>query len=161
MSFACDAMLGRLARWLRLAGFDVSFDPGLPVLERVGQARAAGRWLLTCNRELAALAGPRALLLRTRTTDLQIVELRERLPLSADPSRFLTRCSCCNGLLQGVGRDAVLGRLPPYVATHAERFMKCVGCERIYWPGTHTGRILHTLDAWFHVRPVREPETGA
>jgi hypothetical protein len=149
LSFACDAMLGRLARWLRLAGYDASFDPDVPGLALVGQARADGRWLLTCDRELAGMAGPRALLLRERTAVKQVSELRGRLPLAAHPSRFLTRCSRCNGLLEEVGREAVINLIPPYVATHAGRFVACRECGRVYWPGTHVERIVRTLETWF------------
>lgn len=149
LRFACDAMLGRLARWLRLAGYDVSFDPDVPGPALAGQARADNRWLLTCDRELAGMAGPRALLLRERAAGKQVSELRGRLPLAAHPSRFLTRCSCCNGLLEEIGREAVIDRVPPYVATHADRFVVCQRCGRVYWPGTHVGKIVHTLETWF------------
>ncbi len=148
LRFACDAMLGRLARWLRFAGFDVSFDASLPGLPLAGEAQADGRWLLTCDRRLAALAGPRVVLLRRAGAAAQIRELRERLPLAAEPARFLTRCSRCNGSLQAVARDAVGDRVPPYVAAHAPRFMACTRCGWLYWPGTHAGRIARQLEEW-------------
>ncbi len=148
LRFACDAMLGRLARWLRFAGFDVSFDPSLPDLPLAGRARAEGRWLLTCDRRLAAVAGPRVVLLRRAGVAAQIRELRERLPLAAEPARFLTRCSRCNGTLEEVAREAVRDRVPPYVAAHATRFMACTRCGWLYWPGTHAGRIARQLKEW-------------
>ena len=149
LTFACDAMLGRLARWLRLAGFDVSYTPELPDLALAGQARAEQRWLLTCDRRLAAVAGPRALLLRAQTTGEQVAELRNRLPLTVQPDLFLTRCSCCNTPLELVPGETVRDRVPPYVAIHAGRFMACRGCGKVYWPGTHVGRIARTLEEWF------------
>ena len=149
MTFACDAMLGRLVRWLRLAGFDVTYAPQLPDLELAGKARAEQRWLLTCDRRLAALAGPRSLLLRTRTTGQQIAELRARLPITATSGSFLTRCSSCNAQLEAVPPEAVRDRVPPYVAAHAGRFMACRGCGKVYWPGTHVGRITRALEEWF------------
>jgi len=153
LRFACDPTLGRLARWLRLAGFDAVFDPTLPAPSLVGQARASGRWLLTRSGALAAIAGPRAVLLRAPATDRQVAELRERLPLVAEPARFLTRCSCCNEPLREVARAAVLERVPPYVAAHADRFVACRRCGRVYWPGTHVGRIVARLEAWFIGQP--------
>ncbi len=157
LRFACDATLGRLARWLRLAGFDTSFERAAAPAATVGRARAEGRWLLTRDRALAASAGPRARLLHADATGAQIAELRARLPFAADRTRFLTRCSCCNGALGEVARAAALHRVPPFVAAHAPRFVACAGCGRLYWPGTHVGRIVRTLDAWF-VAPAR---TGA
>ena len=149
MTFACDAMLGRLARWLRLAGFDVSYSPELPDFALAGRARAEQRWLLTCDRHLAALAGPRSLLLRARATGEQIAELRARLPVTVRSSLFLTRCSCCNAPLEAVSRETVRDRVPPYVAVHSDRFMACRSCGRVYWPGTHVGKIIRTLEVWF------------
>ncbi len=149
LTFACDAMLGRLARWLRLAGFDTAYAPGLADRALAGQARAEQRWLLTCDRRLAAVAGPRALLLRARTTGEQVAELRDRLPLTVHPGLFLTRCSCCNTPLESVPGAAVRDRVPPYVAVHAGRFMACRGCGKVYWPGTHVGKIARTLEEWF------------
>ncbi len=141
-------MLGRLARWLRFAGFDVSFDPSLPELPLAGLARGEGRWLLTCDRRLASFAGPRVVLLRRAGVAEQMRELRERLPLDVDPARFLTRCSCCNGTLEEVAREAAQNRVPPYVAVHAPRFMACNRCGRLYWPGTHASRIARQLEGW-------------
>ncbi len=149
LTFACDAMLGRLARWLRLAGFDVAYAADLPDLALAGRARVEQRWLLTCDRRLAAIAGPRSLLLRSRTTGEQVAELRERLPLAVRADLFLTRCACCNARLEVAAGEAVRDRVPPYVAAHADRFMSCPGCGRVYWPGTHVGRILRTLEEWF------------
>jgi uncharacterized protein with PIN domain len=149
LRFACDAMLGRLARWLRFAGFDATFLPDLPDLAVAGQARAEGRWLLTRDRKLAALAGPRVVLLRGRGVGEQVGELRTRLPMSVQPERFFSRCSRCNGLLAEVAREAVCDRVPPYVAVHARRFFSCPSCGRVYWPGTHPSRIARRLEAWF------------
>jgi uncharacterized protein with PIN domain len=149
LCFACDAMLGRLARWLRFAGFDTTFLPDVPDRTVAGQARAEGRWLLTRDRRLAASTGPRVVLLRGRTVGEQVAELRARLPLVARPELFFTRCSCCNGSLVEVPREAVRDRLPPYVAVHANRFFSCPGCRRVYWPGTHPERITRKLLLWF------------
>jgi uncharacterized protein with PIN domain len=147
--FACDAMLGRLARWLRFAGFDTTFLPDSPDPAVAGRARAEGRWLLTRDRSLAAAAGPRVILLRGRSVGEQVRELRGRLPLVVNRDRFFTRCSVCNTSLEEVTRGEVGGRVPPYVAVHADRFVTCPGCGRVYWPGTHLRRITHQLEAWF------------
>jgi uncharacterized protein len=147
--FVCDAMLGRLARWLRFAGFDAAFEPSIGDAALAGRARAEGRWLLTCDRGLAAAAGPRVVLLRGRRAADQVAELRARLPLTVDRGRFFTRCSCCNRSLTAVAAEAVRDRVPPYVAVHADRFVACSECGRVYWPGSHTGRIARQLEAWF------------
>ncbi len=148
-AFACDAMLGTLARWLRFAGFDTSYDPDLPDPVLAAAARREGRWLLTRDRRLAAGAGPRVILLRHGDLASQVGELRGRLALVADPGRAFTRCSRCNGALEPVEAAAVADRVPPYVAAHAGRFVLCPGCRRIYWPGTHAQRISDRIKELF------------
>ncbi|MBP1620337.1 MAG: hypothetical protein H6Q02_1104 [Acidobacteria bacterium] len=139
--FACDAMLGTLARWLRFAGFDTSFDPALSDPALAAAARREGRWLLTRDRLLAAVAGPRVVMLRRPDLAGQVGELRSRLALAADPGRAFTRCSRCNGALEPVAGAVVADLVPPYVAANASRFVRCPGCRRVYWPGTHAERI--------------------
>jgi uncharacterized protein with PIN domain len=147
--FACDAMLGTLARWLRFAGFDTFFERAIADPALAATARAEGRWLLTRDRRLAAFAGPRAMLLREKALAAQIREVRARLPVDADPCRFLTRCPQCNHLLDPVAAEAVRDVVPPYVATHAAAFRRCRGCGRCYWRGTHVGRIERRLGELF------------
>ena len=142
-------MLGTLARWLRFAGFDTSYDPNLPDPALAAVARQEGRWLLTRDRRLAAAAGPRVILLRQPDLARQVGELRGRLALFLDPQRIFTRCSRCNGVLEPVERGDVARRIPPYVAAHAERFVLCPGCQRVYWPGSHTQRIADRIRELF------------
>jgi hypothetical protein len=157
--FVCDAMLGSLARWLRFAGFDTLYEPESRTPTLVGRARAEGRWLLTLDRSLAARAGPRVVLLHGADVALQLADLRRRLPLVIERERFLSRCSCCNGALQEITREEAAARVPPYVAATASRFFFCPGCGRIYWPGTHPGRIARRLEALFG--PLAPPEVDS
>lgn len=151
LAFACDAMLGSLARWLRFAGFDTFFDAGLPDTALAARARHEGRWLITADRRLAATAGPRSLLLTAKGLAAQVAEVRRRTPMTVDPARFFTRCSRCNGAMREASRGEVIDLVPPYVAATADRFRRCEGCARVYWPGTHTVRIAETLASLFGV----------
>jgi uncharacterized protein len=147
VSFACDAMLGGLARWLRLAGLDTSYDPDLDDADLARRATAEGRWLLTRDRALAAVSGPRVVLLRAGVLAEQLAEVVARLDLEVDEAGFFTRCSVCNGGLAEASPAAVGDRVPPWVATHVERFSVCTVCGKVYWPGTHHARILARLRA--------------
>jgi uncharacterized protein len=142
-------MLGTLARWLRFAGFDTRYEPSWSDAELAGLARAEGRWLLTRDRELASIAGPRVVLLKSGDLDALVAELRDRLELPVDTARFMTRCAECNGELREATRGEIEGRVPPYVATHGERFRRCAGCDRVYWRGTHSVRISRRLEELF------------
>jgi uncharacterized protein with PIN domain len=138
--FICDAMLGSLARWLRLFGFDCLYLSGADDQELARLASHEGRWLLTRDRDLAAV-GPRTVLVRSDELEGQLREVFERHGLCPEPSLELARCSACNGELVATERDQVLHKVPPYVARTAERFRSCRSCGRVYWPGTHSERI--------------------
>ncbi len=152
-SFACDAMLGSVAHWLRFAGFDTTYQPARSGVAVAALARAEGRWLLTSDRDLASAAGPRVLLLHAKGVDLAIAELRTRLGLEVDPARFFTRCAECNGEIEEASRGAVVMQVPPFVAAHTEHFRRCRSCGRVYWSGSHVGRIAARLERLF-VSPI-------
>jgi len=149
MRFSCDAMLGTLARWLRLAGFDTIFDPGLTDAELAASSRKEGRWLLTRDRALASAAGPRVVLLRATALAAQLDEVRERLPLDRHQGRWLSRCPRCNGELREASPEEVATRVPPYVAAQIREFRVCAVCTHVYWAGTHVPRIASRLAAIF------------
>lgn len=144
-------MLGGLARWLRLAGYDTSFDTGLDDHQLAAASRQEGRWLLTRDRVLAAHAGPRVVLLRALDTAAQVTEVVGRLDLRLRSDLCFTRCSRCNGRLEDVARESVAEVVPPWVAAHTARFSRCPGCGQVYWAGSHQPRIKARLEACFAV----------
>jgi uncharacterized protein with PIN domain len=140
-------MLGSLARWLRFFGYDAEFgDPSHDDSHLADRARDEGRWLLTRDRGLASL-GPRTVLIRADELEGQLVEVFLRLDLRPESGLDRARCGECNGELEPVEADQVAGVVPPYVFRTAERFKRCNGCGRVYWPGSHSGRILETMQA--------------
>lgn len=141
--FLADGMLGRLAKWLRILGFDTAYDPALDDYALLRLARAEGRILLTCDHELAHHRGARSFLIES--TDL-VSQLRQVIyDLHLGLNAIFSRCPVCNTLLEALGREAVRDRVPAHVLeTHTE-FYHCPHCDRIYWPGTHRARMLETL----------------
>ncbi len=140
--FLCDAMLGSLARWLRLCGYDCLYlgtEPEDAELARI--ARLEDRWLLTRDRELAA-AGPKTQMVDAGILEAQLAEVLSRHSLPEPQDLEDSRCSDCNGLLEEVTAAEVAAAVPPYVLESAERFRRCSGCARVYWPGTH-GEQIH------------------
>ena len=143
--FLCDAMLGSLARWLRFFGYDAVFlDPGPEDRLLAEQARAEDRWLLTRDRELAAV-GPRTMLVRADELEDQLLEVFGRLGLRPDAILEHARCGECNGELEDVSREEVAEVTPPHVLATAPRFRRCTGCGRVYWRGSHGERILERM----------------
>ncbi len=133
-------MLGSLARWLRLLGYDAELDTVSPDGELARRAEREGRWLLTRDRRLAA-AGPRSLLVRSEDVNEQLAEVLGRLGLEPGDGGLGTRCSACNGEVEPVPGEAVQGLVPEHVWRTAREFRRCARCGRVYWRGSHVERI--------------------
>jgi len=139
--FLCDAMLGRLARWLRILGYDVHYDSGISDARALTLCQRQGRVLLTRDRALAGRArGLPRLLIHSQRLDEQLAEMVRALHLDLTRPR-LTRCLICNRQTQSVPRDEVAEVVPPYVLARTREFTRCPACGRVYWPGTHRTRI--------------------
>jgi uncharacterized protein with PIN domain len=143
--FVTDVHLARLARYLRLFGFDVVWDPDLDDPDLVGISLAEHRFLLT--RDLGLLMRGR---LRdgtyVRATDPreQILEILERFALRTVIAPF-TRCLACNGLLEELPNSEAASRVPESVAKRHDRFTTCRDCGRVYWPGSHHDRMARIV----------------
>ena len=143
--FVVDTMLGRLARWLRAMGYDTLYPGQADDRHLLQLARGEERILVTRDRMLARLAEPRSCLIHTEPVDDQVLEAVERLALSPDDDQWLSRCLECNERLERQARESLQGLVPEHVfATHSD-FMRCPGCARIYWAGSHADRMIERL----------------
>lgn len=142
--FVVDQMLGRLAKWLRVLGFDTLYSTSLDDPDLARLALAEDRILLTRDTQLARRRRLRCLLVRSDDPREQLRQVVEELclPLPAEP---LTRCLRCNELLADVDKTFVEARLPPYVRLTQEHFRRCAACGRVYWRGTHWERMHRAL----------------
>jgi hypothetical protein len=143
--FCADAMLGRLARWLRVLGYDTTWQAHVEDGALVRLALDEGRVLLTRDRDLPRQwRVPRCLVLGSDAPLEQLREVVERCGL--DPRRPLfRRCTRCNAPTGSVPRAEVAGRVPARVWRREERFTVCPGCGRVYWQGSHARRMRRTL----------------
>jgi uncharacterized protein len=150
--FAADAMLGRLARWLRVLGYDTSYDAGLPDPMLVQLAEGEGRVLLTRDRHLLRELRPaRAHEIRS---DAPLEQLRDVvLTLALEPPQELfTRCLLCNIALSLLDDSQASELLPPGVRGISGPVRQCSACGRLYWHGSHVRRMRlaleRTLPGW-------------
>lgn len=128
-------MLGTLAKWLRILGYDTLFEPDLDDHQLVRVARAEARVLLTRDRELARRRGVRTLLVTSENLDEQVRQVVAELGL--EPDRSFSRCPVCNEPLEALDRESARARVPAHVFRTQEAFKTCPGCRRVYWRGTH------------------------
>ena len=146
--FLADAMLGRLARWLRLLGFDTAYDAAIADAEIARRAIEEGRIVLTRDRALPEeWRLPRVVVLRAESLAEQLRELSRALPIRG--GRAFSRCTHCNAPLEDVAVERVAAQLPPRVVERQPAFRRCSGCDRVYWEGTHVERIRRVLDEIF------------
>ena len=141
--FLADVMLGSLARWLRILGYDAAYDNRIDDDEIIGRSRAEGRIALTRNTRLVhRLHRVPHLLVQGDDLVSQICQVLDYLGERIDSGRLLTRCVECNTLLEPISKQAVRERVPSYVYRTQPHFKHCPSCRRIYWGGTHREQIL-------------------
>jgi uncharacterized protein with PIN domain len=145
--FACDAMLGGLARWLRAAGYDASWHEGIADPALVQLAQAEGRTVLSSDGDVFAFAlvrdGVVPSLFVPRGLDIQ-AQLAHVLGALGLPLRE-PRCMACGGDLTERTKEEVADLVPPRSLAYHDRFWECVRCKRVFWHGTHWRRIVERL----------------
>jgi uncharacterized protein with PIN domain len=145
--FLADQMLGRLAVWLRLCGFDTADGPDRPDSWLLRRARDEGRILLTRDRALSRSGSASCYFVGAREVEAQLDEVIRSFALHIDRARLLSRCTRCNCLIEPVPLDLVVERVPPSVRERQRSFFRCPSCDRVYWEGDHCQRILDRLSA--------------
>jgi uncharacterized protein with PIN domain len=146
--FVADRNLGKLAKWLRILGYDTLYDRGSADRDFLRRAGEEGRIALTRKRDLASIAQPGSLVVvKADRVEAQIGEVLTELKSEPDPSRRMTRCLRCNALLEEVPKASVEGLVPAHVYGVSPRFRRCPRCEKIFWPGTHTRHVEERLKA--------------
>jgi uncharacterized protein with PIN domain len=147
ISFVVDDMLGALARYLRIMGYDAEYLSHYSerrLTELVGQ----GRVLLTRNRERARRYA-NSILVDCDLLKDQLMAVDEAVHLTRDHKSWFNRCIVCNSPLERAEEEAARGSVPDYVfTTHRERILFCPSCGRFYWPGTHRGRMMERFKDW-------------
>ena len=140
-SFVLDTHLGRLARYLRLLGFDALYSNDYADAELAAISAGQERILLTRDRGLLKhKIVDHGYCLRTTESRQQIVDVVRRFELAMHVAPY-TRCLACNGALESVSKAAVLHLLEPKTKLYYHQFKRCPQCGRVFWKGSHAGRL--------------------
>ncbi len=152
--FAADCMLGTLAKWLKILGYDTLYLNKVDDAELVEAARAQGRILLTRDRRMTERrrAAPFLLIAAEQPME-QLREVVTALGLVFDEDRILTRCLPCNEPTREAEPAAVRDLVPPYVHRTQVRFRRCPSCGRVYWGATHRENMLERIRGVFEGPP--------
>jgi hypothetical protein len=149
LKFITDCNVGKLAKWLRLMGYDTRFFNGSNDSHLVATALAEGRVILTrdtqiMKRRVITSGKLKAILIQGDEPELQIHQVIDALDL--DPKfRPFTLCLECNQVLVERDRGETKDLVPPYVYQTQSQFMQCPTCHRIYWRGTHWQAMTERL----------------
>ncbi len=139
--FILDVHLGKLARLLRMLGFDTLYRNSYRDPDIVRLAASEGRIVITRDRGILKTANvTHGYWVRSSDPDEQLREVIDRFDLTGQVRPF-HRCMACNAELLAVDKDAVLDRLPRRTANYFDEFHRCPECMRIYWKGSHYDKM--------------------
>ncbi len=154
MKIICDQMLGTLATWLRILGFDTLYiHHGLNDAAVLVLAQQEQRILITRDTILARKAHKQKIpvvLLQTTHLDEQLSTILTTF--CCDQQNILTRCILCNTLLRQIEKPDVYGKVPDAVVKQHQYFMMCPTCSRIYWKGTHYHNMIKKIEMMMNNR---------
>jgi len=137
MKFVVDCMLGKLAKWLKILGFDVVYFNRAEDDALLALARTEGRWLLTRDHRLQDRARDiSVLLIASERWEEQLSQVLEELDLRRFVNPY-SRCIDCNVRLKALSKRRVKNLVAPFVYERATSFAICPACGRVYWQGTH------------------------
>lgn len=144
-SFILDVHLGRLAKYLRLCGFDTLFSAFFEDREIIETARLEKRIILTRDRLLLKAAGDtEGYQVKSQYHDEQLREVFERYRLKNHVKLF-ARCISCNAILEEVRKEEIADRLLADTRRYFSSFRRCPQCDRIYWEGSHFDNMKKSL----------------
>jgi len=145
MKFILTKELGRLAKWLRILGFDARYfkegSPGSLIIESLREERI----IVTRNHRLPKSAGVKIVVLEAEKIKDEVREFLSAFNIKPDPQMMFSRCTLCNEELVGIEKEKVKDKVPEYVFKTQENFITCLKCKRIYWQGTHWGNVENIL----------------
>ncbi len=135
MRFVCDAMLGRLAKYLRVLGFDAEYARDDAVLERF-KREEKDRIFLTRRKKTQNF--PRVVLVKSDSAREQLREIKELIRSEVARELTLNRCIECNKELFEVDKTEIEILVPEFIYHQYDGFKHCSSCGRVYWEGSHT-----------------------
>lgn len=149
MKFLVDQMLGTLAKWLRLFGFDTFYaTQEIHDDELLKIAEKQQRILITRDKELHIRAKKKhipSLFTKSISLSEQINLVLRTYPELKQKIAPLTRCSICNSIIEPIEKNNVKNKVPTRIFHQHSQFFYCPTCNHIYWQGTHYEKILQTI----------------
>ena len=149
-AFLVDAMLGNIAKKLRLLGYDSEYSSDNENGELIQRAKNENRVLVTKDVPLSEKAKKQKISvihIKNSKEIEQLAQIFKNLKLSKLViSGNTTRCTECNGELKIINKDNVMNKVPDGILEKINDFWECINCKKIYWEGTHIERLQNFVD---------------
>ena len=148
MKFLCDQMLGTLAKWLRIYGFDTFFvNSEMDDAKLLEITKKENRILITRDKKLIQTARRENI----KTIEVKTTDINEQISTILDDTetnktKVLSRCILCNTKVDEIKKEDVKGKIPERVFNNNEKFWFCKKCNKIYWKGTHYEKMFEKIN---------------
>ncbi len=150
MKFIADRMLGKLAKELRMLGYDTVYYRGEDAYPLIKLGREEGRVILTRSTRLAPKRPEdRIVRIMEDKPSLQLRELIQRKIISLIEEPLFSRCLECNTLLNEIPREEAEGKVPDFIFYQQREFFRCPQCSRVYWQGSHQDHMRKKIEELF------------
>lgn len=149
VTFIADRTLGRLAKWLRILGFDTLYDPEAPDSRLDDQCRPESVILTRTHRVRLKFRSRKHIFIKSNDPEDQLREVIKVLNLSQADARPFSRCIICNTPIEPIEKESVRNSVPDYVWETKNDFQQCPRCRKTYWHGSHTERSLERIKSLF------------
>ncbi|MCE4599890.1 MAG: Mut7-C RNAse domain-containing protein [Desulfurococcales archaeon] len=148
--FIADTMMGEVARWLRILGYDVLYNRNYSDPQILRIAKASKRTIITRDRGLHVKAIKnkiKSIYIYSDKIEFRLAELasKARIDLEINPDK--SRCPECNGVLvKTTNKESVKDRVPPGALQAYDKFYICIKCGKVYWEGSHWRNIKRIIN---------------
>jgi uncharacterized protein with PIN domain len=146
MTFVCDVMLGKLAKYLRILGLDA---PHLKNATDLNKYKGQDKSSLFLTRRTSLRDEEGTLFIRSDRTKGQVMEISDAIRPYFDPTKVMTRCIRCNLTLADIERADIEQYVPEFVFHKYKTFKTCPQCRKVYWEGSHAENMTRFLKEVF------------
>jgi hypothetical protein len=146
MKFICDNMLGKLAKWLRIVGYDTSYYSFIEDKELIEKALKENRIILTRDTQIVKQKKVvKYVFIESDYVIEQLNQIVKELNINITENKLFSICLICNKKLSKVKKEEVKQKVPTYVYQTKRNFAFCSQCRRVYWKGTHFENVIKRL----------------
>ncbi|MFA5008918.1 MAG: Mut7-C RNAse domain-containing protein [Candidatus Omnitrophota bacterium] len=145
MKFIVTKELGRLARWLRIIGFDTVYYDKAGKGTLIIEALRDDRMIVTRTKEKIDGLQKKIVIVTHDAVKEQLKEVIEKTKLTIEEEKMFSRCTLCNCRLVEANKEEIKALIPERVYIQQTVFKKCLACGKVYWQGSHLDKVIKVV----------------